>query len=183
MCKVFLPALALLLACNVSASAADVKSGLKKGAFVGAFNVKDITGPSKGESLCYRCQFAGRPVVAIFTRTLDANVTSLIKKIDAQVAKNGDKSLRAFVVLLTDEPDAAELKLVALAKKNNIKNVPLTIFDGIAGPPSYKLQKDAQVTILMWNKHHVVSNHAFIKGKLDKKAVKAVAGATKKILE
>ena len=181
--KSLAPALALLLALNFAASAEEVKSGLKDGAKVGAFNVKDCTGPSKGESLCYRCKYGARPVVAVFTRTLDANVTSLIKNIDAQVGKNSDKNMKAFVVLLTDDPDAAQPKLVELAKKNKIKNVPLTIFDGQAGPPSYKLQKGAEVTVLMWTKHEVKANHGFAKGKLDKKAVKAVAGDTRKILE
>jgi hypothetical protein len=145
--------------------------------------VKDCTGPSKGESLCYRCKYGARPVVAVFTRTLDANVTNLIKNIDKQVGKNSDKNLKAFVVLLTDDPDSAQAKLVELAKKNNIKNVPLTIFDGVAGPPSYKLQKGADVTVLMWTKHEVKANHGFEKGKLDKKSVKSVAADTKKILE
>ena len=34
--------------------AADLKSGLQVGEDAGAFNVKDITGPNKGKSLCYR---------------------------------------------------------------------------------------------------------------------------------
>lgn len=181
--KSLVPALALLLAANFAASAADVKSGLKEGSSVSAFTVRDCTGPSKGESLCYRCKYGARPVVAVFTRTLDDNVTNLIKNIDKQVGKNSDKNMRAFVVLLTDDPDAARPKLVELAKKNKIKNVPLTIFDGIAGPPSYKLQKDAQVTVLMWKKHRVKANHGFAKGTFNKKSVKSVAADTKKILQ
>lgn len=91
--------------------------------------------------------------------------------------------MRAFVVLLTDDPDAAEGKLQEVAVKNKIKNVPLTIFDGVTGPPSYKISKDAEVTVLMWNKHKVKANHGFAKGKFDKAAAKTVAGQTKKILE
>jgi len=34
--------------------AADLQSGLQPGEPAGAFNVKDITGPNKGKSLCYR---------------------------------------------------------------------------------------------------------------------------------
>jgi len=33
---------------------ADLKSGLQVGDDTEAFNVKDITGPAKGQSLCYR---------------------------------------------------------------------------------------------------------------------------------
>ncbi len=35
-------------------SAEEIKSGLQPGDPAGAFNVKDITGPRKGNSLCYR---------------------------------------------------------------------------------------------------------------------------------
>ena len=56
-----------------------------------------------------------------------------MKQVDAQVEKNKDKKLKAFVVLLTDDPDKAEPQLKEIAEKNNIKNVPLTIFDGPLG--------------------------------------------------
>lgn len=44
------------MACAVAGAvvAADLKSGLQVGEDAGAFNVKDITGPNKGKSLCYR---------------------------------------------------------------------------------------------------------------------------------
>ena len=89
-------------------------------------------------------------MVAIFTRTINDELASLVKQIDAKAGsfKRGKKPLRAFVILLTDDPDAAEGKLKALAKKHNIKNVPLTVFDGVAGPPSYKISQDAEVTAL-----------------------------------
>ena len=40
-------------ACGVVV-AAELQSGLQVGDHAGAFNVKDITGPNKGKSLCYR---------------------------------------------------------------------------------------------------------------------------------
>lgn len=45
-----------LLALTVGgrASAAELTSGLQVGESAGAYNVKDITGPNKGKSLCYR---------------------------------------------------------------------------------------------------------------------------------
>lgn len=36
------------------AMAEDLKSGLQIGEHAGPYNVKDITGPNKGKSLCYR---------------------------------------------------------------------------------------------------------------------------------
>ncbi|HLQ43724.1 MAG TPA: hypothetical protein VK137_03265 [Planctomycetaceae bacterium] len=47
------PALALLVA-TASLTAAELKSGLQPGDPAGAFQVKDITGPNKDKSLCYR---------------------------------------------------------------------------------------------------------------------------------
>jgi len=39
---------------GVMVLADELKSGLQPGDRAGAFNVKDITGPNKGKSLCYR---------------------------------------------------------------------------------------------------------------------------------
>lgn len=121
-------------------------------------------------------------MVNIFTRNITDSLTSLVKNIDKQVGENKDKRMAGFLVYLTDDPDAAEKELKAFAKKNNIKNVPLTVFDGLAGPPSYKISKDADVTVMMWQRTRVKVNHAFESGKLNKKAVKTVASDTSKIL-
>ena len=45
---------ALVVGIGADASIAGVKSGLQVGDRAGAFNVLDVTGPSAGESLCYR---------------------------------------------------------------------------------------------------------------------------------
>ena len=162
----------------------EVKSGLKPGEAPPAFLVQDATGPAAGTGkLCYRCRYGGNPVVAVFTHRLDASVTSLVKEVDAQVEKNKDKKLKAFVVLLTDDPDKAETKLKEIAEKNNIKNVPLTIYDGPLGPLDYKLSPKAEITVLMWVKSDVKVNHAFSDGKLDQKSIDAIMHDTGKILD
>jgi hypothetical protein len=167
-----------------SLRAAEIKSGLEPGDAPPAFMVQDATGPAVGEGkLCYRCRYGGNPVVAVFTRKLDDRVTSLVKKVDAEVAKNNDKRMKAFVVYLTDDPDKAEPQLKALADKNNITHVPLTIFDGPKGPPAYKLSGDAEVTVLMWVRSDVKVNHAFADGQLDTKAIEAIVKDTNKILD
>jgi hypothetical protein len=165
-----------------SVRAGDVKSGLAIGDAPAAFTVQDVTGPKAGEKLCYRCRYGGNPVVAVFTRKLDDSVTQLVKQVDAQVEKNKDKQMKAFVVLLTDDPDHAEPKLKAIAQKNNIPNVPLTMFDGPPGPADYKLAANADVTVLMWVKSDVKVNYAFGQGKLDKKSIDAIVRDTSKIL-
>lgn len=165
------------------AVAEELKSGLAVGDSPGAFNVNDVTGPSKGKSLCYRCQYGARPVVTVFARDVNDELAKVIKEIDGIVEKNKDKKMAAFVVLLADDADKVAPKLEELAKKNGIKNVPLTTFDGAAGPEDYNISKDADVTVLMWNKSEVKSNVALAKGKLDAaataKIVKAAEGLVK----
>lgn len=118
----------------------------------------------------------------VFTRSLDDSLASLVKQIDSTVDANKSKKMAAFVVLLTDDADAAEADLKAFAVKHGIKNVPLTIYDGIAGPPNYKIAKDAEVTVNMWVGHTAKANHAFAKGGLSDESVKAIVADTSKIL-
>ena len=122
-------------------------------------------------------------MVNVFTREITDNLTSLVKKIEKIVADNSEKKMAAFVVHLTDDPDASEETLKKLAKKHGIKNVPLTNFDGLAGPPDYKIAEEADVTVLMWVKGTVKVNFALRKGELTKKKIKEIVAATAKILE
>ena len=122
-------------------------------------------------------------MVTIFTRSITDNLASLVKQVDEQVAKNEDKKMASFVILLSNDADADEAKLKTLAEKAGIKHVPLTVFDGIAGPPNYKIAEDAEVTVLHWLARKTVVNHAFAKGKLDKEGVKKVVDATAEILK
>jgi hypothetical protein len=177
-------AAACLLALTGIAIAADeVKSGLPVGEFVPAFNVRDITGPNAGKTLCYRCKYGAQPVVTIFTREMNDTVADLVKQIDEKVGQNKNQKMAAFVVVLSDDPDATESKLAKVAKDQKIANTPLTLVEGQTGPPEYKLAKDAEVTVMMWVESEVKVNQAFGKGKLDKKAVASLVSETKKILE
>jgi hypothetical protein len=121
--------------------------------------------------------------VSIFAREITDDLASLVKQVDEQVGKNSSKDMKAFVVLLAEDADAAAPKLEKLAKDQGIKNVPLTIFDGESGPDSYKIAKDADVTVLMWKGLSVKSNHAFKKGELNAKGIEAIVADGPKILE
>ncbi|MEX2214814.1 MAG: hypothetical protein WD768_11830 [Phycisphaeraceae bacterium] len=173
---------ALLAVAAIAIAADSADSGLKKGDSVAAFNVKDITGPSAGKSLCYRCQYGGNPVACIFTRTINDDVAALVKEIDSAVDASG-KKMKAFVVLLTDDADAGAKQLKDLAEAKGIKHTPLTVFDGNSGPSPYKINKDAEVTVLMWNKMKLTVNNGFAKGELKADAAKTIAGQTSEILK
>ena len=119
----------------------------------------------------------------LFARDVTGPLSSLLKQFDAAVAKNKDADLRSFAIFLTDDADAMELKLKQLAEKEKVsENVPLAIVEDLAGPPEYKIDKDAAVTVLLYTKGKVVRNFAFKAGDLREKDVKAIVADLSKIL-
>lgn len=159
-----------------------LKSGLQPGEFVGTFDVEDVTGPARGRSICYACRYGARPVINIFAREMTDQVATLITKIDKQIDENQDKELKAFVVLLSDDPATDKKTLIKLTQKHKIRNVPFTIFDSIAGPARCRIAEKADVTVMLWHDQEVKANHAFAKGKLNKDGIEAVVKSTSTIL-
>lgn len=180
--KIFALACSFVMLTGMVAFAGDLESGLKVGDRPGAFNVKDVTGPNAGKSLCYRCSYGSRPVVNVFVREVNDELATLIKQVDEVVAKNDDKKMAAFVVVLAEDADKIAPQLEEMAKKNGIKHVPLTIFDGEAGPSDYNIAEKADVTVMMWNKSEVKANMALGKGELNEDAIKTIIDDTQKIL-
>ena len=166
------------------ATAAELQSGLPKGEFVPPFTVCDVTGPSKGEELCYRCKYGDRPVVSIFTRSVTPEVTQLAKALDGVVAKNEDARMAGFVVLMGDDSEANKTKLAEAAKTNKIDKMPLTISKETGGPNGYKISKDAEVTVMMWVDGAVKVSKGFAKAsQVDKKTIDSLIADTKQILD
>jgi hypothetical protein len=122
-------------------------------------------------------------VVCVFAREVTDDLTSLVKKLDDKVAASKAKRMAGFVVFLTNNPDTLEGKLQSVARDQKIAAVPLTLIEGLGGPPAYKVAKDAEVTVMMWVGGEVKVNHVFKKGALDKAAVEKVVADTGKILE
>ena len=116
----------------------------------------------------------------VFARETSDALTSLVKKIDAETAKNKKANMKSFVTFLSDD-ESLEGKLKALAEKEGIKNTPFTI-DNPAGPKGYNLAKDADVTVVFYSKKKVAANHAFKKGEFKEKDVEKVVGDLSKIL-
>lgn len=172
---------AAVLMMSAALFAADSEC-LEVGSSVGAFTVTDVTGPSAGKALCYRCQFKDRPVVSIFTRQINDELAALVKNVDEVVGKNQAEKMAAFVVLLSDEPQSQEASLKELAKKHGIANTPLTTFDDRNGPPSYKLPKDADFTVMMWVDGELKVNESFKAGQLTPQQITQVVEKTGVIL-
>ena len=91
----------------------------------------------------------------------------------------------AALLAMTPEQLGAVLLsiLKEIAQKEGLKNVPLTVFDGIAGPEDYKIAEKADITVMMWVDSDVKVNYAFAKGELKAGSTKSIIADTKKILD
>jgi hypothetical protein len=180
--KKLLAVLSVACCATVAAWAEDKADCLKEGDSVAAFYVTDVTGPSAGEKLCYRCKYGARPVVSIFAKQMNDKVASLTKKIDEQVGQHQDAKMAAFVVVLSEDPEGQNDALKAVAAKQEIKNTPITTFDGLAGPDKYKISKDADITVMMWVDSKVKVNESMKASELTDAKIATLVKSTSKIL-
>ena len=116
----------------------------------------------------------------IFAREISDPLTSLVKQIDSATALHADKKMGSFVVVLSDTK-ALDKSLADLAKKEKIEHTVLSI-DTPEGPKGYKVDKDADVTVVLYVKKHVKVNHAFHKGELSASGIDQIMADLPKIL-
>src|SRR5438093_6014235 len=145
----------LLLCANAApAGNGDLKSGPQAGDNLpGAFNVVVAHSgePSfVGKRMDFIEAYGSNPTVLVFARQMSKPLASLVKKLDAELAKRKSAKLRAIVVILSDD-DALETNLKDYVAKEGIKSVDLAIMEP-AGPKQYKLSKEAAVTVLMYKR-------------------------------
>ena len=151
-------------------------------------NAYNITGPKKNQDRfhCLVCEYGLDPVVLVFKKGSDFGepFVRLLKGIDTAVVKNNRARLHAFAVVLDGElvdvvkedpkRKALRPKLLQLDKAaglNEGADVPLAI-DSKGDLVPYKLNDDAEVTVLFYRDQKVIANYAF--SKLDDKAVDSI---------
>jgi hypothetical protein len=118
--------------------------------------------------------------VAIFAREISGPVTSLVKKIDEATAKNNSNDMASYAIFLSDDEDLGK-KLKEFAEKQKIKKTSFAI-DNPAGPSGYHIDKDADVTVLLYVHKNVKANFAFKKGELKPKDIEKIIATLPKIL-
>jgi len=116
----------------------------------------------------------------VFAREISDPLTSLVKKIDAATAKNSSCKMGSFIVFCSDE-EGLEAKLKALAGKEKLDHIVLTI-DNPQGPPKYKVAKDADVTVVLYEARKVKANYAFKKGELGDSDIEKIVADVSKII-
>lgn len=184
--KKHLAVVAVCLALGLAATSAfgegTAKSGPQTGEKVpGPFHPLNVTGEKAGKKHCLFCENGPSPVAVVFARDASPEVAKLIKKLDEATAKNKDAGMGAYAVFTTDK-DGLEGKLKEWAGKAGIKHLVLSI-DNPSGPDGYKIAKDAEVTVLLYNDFTVRANHAFKAGELNEKAIDSIVKDVSKIVK
>jgi hypothetical protein len=117
----------------------------------------------------------------IFAREITGPLTSLVKKIDAATGEHSDARMGSFVVFLNDDENM-EQKLKDLAKKEKLQHTVLSLMPNPAGPTGYNVNKEADVTVVLYNRQNVKVNHAYKKGELKEADVSKILDELPKIL-
>jgi hypothetical protein len=173
---------ALLVA--LAAVAADpLVSGLQVGQRPGPYASLVAVGPQRGTSHCFICETADRPMVIVFARRPSDAVGKLVRALDRELLSHKATELRAWVTFVSDDQPALDPQVVKWAKDQAIKIVTLAIFEDVGGPPSYRLHRDAEVTVLLAVKQKVVQNFAFRSGELTDERIAAVLKAVPALSE
>jgi hypothetical protein len=158
-----------------------LKSGLQPGEKIThIFEPLNVTGEHAGEPYCLICENGLSPVAMIFAREVSEPLLNLLSRLDAATAHHRQEQMGSFVVFLSDEAGLKE-KLQRTAKERGLKQIVLAI-DAPAGPDGFAVAKDADVTVVLYNEHLVMANHAFRKGELTGAASEKILADLPKIL-
>jgi len=158
-------------------------SGVQPGLRPGPYAFVLSTGTNRGQSQCFICETADKPAVVVFARTLSEPLGKLASKIDKATGDHKAADLRAWVTILAEDQAKLDPDLVRWTQKHALKTMPAGVFEDVVGPPSYKLAKDADVTVMLFVKRKVVANFAFRASELNDDAIAEVLKALPKIVE
>jgi hypothetical protein len=165
-----------------SAAAADpCVSGVPVGKRPGPYSFLVATGPQRGQQTCYVCDQADKPTAVVFARTLSDPLGKLLARLDAEAVARKDVGFKAWMTQLTDAGDLDAL--AKWAQGQGLKAIPVGAFEDADGPPAYKLNPHADVTVLLFVKQKVVANFAFRPGELTDEKVADVAKAVPPLFE
>jgi hypothetical protein len=166
----------------VSAADAPCQSGLTPGQRPGPYAFLVAWGEQRGKSHCFVCETGDKPAIIIFARTPNDPLARLHARINQAVIDHKKSDLRAWTTFLSDNQPALEPKLVEWARRHGLSNIAIGVFEDLDGPPSYRLSREADVTVLLSVNQKVVANFAFRQGELNDEKIKAIVEAFPKIV-
>ena len=166
---------------SATTASAPLQSGPVAGKEVPSFFVRAITGPQMNRSVCFVCRNGDRPVVMVVLRRLESGTPALLKAIDELIDRRRADGLRAFGVMLSDEPSkvAPHLQTISFDEK---LNMPLSVGPETLGErDSLNVDPAASATIVVYRQRKVLWTVALRSHELRDEAVRT--RRTREIIE
>jgi hypothetical protein len=180
--RFIIAAIAVFAVVPFAFAAEPCTSGLTPGQKPGPYSSIVSIGPQRGEPFCFICDTAEHPAAIVFARTLSDPLGKLTAGLDKAIGDQKAADLRAWVTILGDDQTALDPKVVEWGKRFALRSVPVGVFESLDGPPSYRLSRDADVTVMLFVNRKVVANFAFRAGELNDDRVADVLKALPAIL-
>lgn len=161
----------------------EFRSGPRADAKVpGPFEPLNINGASAGKEECLYCRYGNSPTVMVFAARPSESLTTLIRNLDKAAAASGkpDDKVGACVIVTESNPET-QAALAKIASQENLKHVILGVIDR-QEVKHYKLNPEAEETVLLYSKHVVRANHAYKAGELTQKAAEELGTEATKFL-
>jgi hypothetical protein len=160
-----------------------VASGPKLGSRPGPYVFWVSTGPNRGQETCFICEAADKPAVVVFARTASDDLGKLASKIDGALAEHKAADLRAWVTFIGKDHDAFDALLVEWSKKHGLKALPVGTFQEEDGPPTYRVARDADVTVVLFVNRKVQATFGLRSKELTDENVGRVLKAVQRLFE
>jgi hypothetical protein len=160
-------------------AAAPLNSGPGLGEYVPTFYSRAVTGPLMNKSVCYVCRNGQRPVVAVFVRSFEPKLKSLLQNIDRVVDRNRLIGLRSFSVKLGSDP-FRDISAVQTFSFNNKIDMPFTVAsEAVAVPSCQNIHSNAAITVVFYRKRRVEKTFVFRTGEMTTDEVRTVIQGVK----
>ncbi len=166
-----------------AAAAEPCLSGLPVGQRPGPYSFLVATGPQRGQQTCYICEQhdENKPGIVVFARSLNPTLGKLLNQLDSAAQQQKNSGCKVWMTLLTEKADLNGL--AKWAQQQGLKSCPVGAFEDPDGPPSYKLNKEADVTVILFTQQKVVANFAFRAGELDDTAIATVMKSVPRLFD
>jgi hypothetical protein len=168
---------ATLLVAFAAIAADPLVSGLEPGRRPGPYASVVAVGKERVKSHCFICESADRPLVIVFAQKPSDALASLVRGLDRELLAHKSEELRAWVTFLSDDQPTLDPQLVKWAQDQAIRSVPLAIFEDTGGPPAYRLNREAELTVLLAVKQKVLQRFVFRAGELSDERIAGVLKA------
>ena len=132
--------------------AAQIPAGLPAGSLTESIPVSDVTGPYKGERICYVCDFESLPNVLAFVSNPSDDAAKMIVDLNRLYLKHKARNFKAVVMVMAGN---SSKKWLEDLNRNEKLEIPLTYFT--KGPKDaalrvYKLNPEVTTFLVTVNR-------------------------------